>query len=75
MAPPTIATQIIAEPSAARGPKPSQAKAKMVGNMMEMNRPIASNAQPDTAPVAVADIKRSARTTAAADASTVLCIG
>ena len=41
-APPKIATLMIPEPSAARGPSPSQASVKIVGNMIEFIRPMAS---------------------------------
>ena len=41
-APPKIATLMIPDPSAARGPSFSQARLKMVGNMIEFIRPQAS---------------------------------
>jgi hypothetical protein len=68
IAPPTIAMQMIPEPSAARGPNPSQASEKMVGNMMELNNPMASSDHPATAPSVLAEINNSAITTAASHA-------
>src|SRR5580658_10706700 len=70
-APPTIATQMMPEPSAARGPRPSEASEKIVGNMIELNNPIASSDQPDKAPTLVAEIVSSISTAAAAHASTL----
>src|SRR5450755_1309243 len=70
-APPTMATQMIPEPSAARGPNPSLAREKIVGNMMELNSPTASNETPDAAPVELADTHSSVMTAAAAHASTL----
>ena len=46
-----MATHITPDPSAVRAPRPSLARVKMVGNMIELNRPIDSSAQPETAPV------------------------
>src|ERR1700742_1894113 len=71
MAPPTMATQITPEPSAVRGPRPSDASAKMVGNMMELKRPMESSDQPDTAPAVLAEIKSSSTTMVALKASTL----
>ena len=60
IAPPEIATFKMPEPSAARSPSPSLARVKMVGNMMEFIRPIASRLQHDTAPRLLAE-RRSSR--------------
>jgi hypothetical protein len=49
-APPTIATAMIPEAEAERRPRPSDASEKMVGNMIELQSPIARSDQPDTAP-------------------------
>ena len=58
MAPPTIAMQMIPDPSAARLPKPSLASVKIVGNMMELNSPMASSDHPETRPVVFAEISQ-----------------
>src|SRR5262244_1069413 len=71
MAPPTMATHSTPEPSAVRGPRPSEANAKMVGNMIELNRPMASNDQPDTAPTVLADTSSNTTTMVALKASTL----
>src|ERR1700685_2403312 len=71
MAPPTMATQMMPEPSAARGPRPSLASEKIVGNMMELNNPMASSDQPETAPVEWAEVNNSAIAAAAAHANTL----
>src|ERR1700676_5264801 len=71
MAPPTMATQITPDPSAARLPRPSLANVKIVGNMMELNRPIASSDQPETNPVVFAEIVNRTMTVAAAQANTL----
>src|ERR1700735_4715427 len=71
MAPPTIAMQITPEPSAARSPRPSLASVKMVGNMMELNRPIATSDQADTAPDVLAEMVSNAITAAATHANTL----
>ena len=71
MAPPTIAMQITPEPSAARSPRPSFASVKIVGNMMELNKPIASSDQADTAPEVLAEIVSKAMTAAATHANTL----
>src|SRR6266404_2370766 len=70
-APPTMATQMTPEPSAARLPKPSLARVNMVGNMMELNSPIASNDQPETMPTVFADTVSKMMTVAAAQANTL----
>src|SRR3546814_20420875 len=44
------------EPSAARGPSFSQARLKIVGNMIEFIRPTASSEYPATVPVELAEI-------------------
>src|SRR6185312_13191537 len=71
MAPPTMATQSTPEPSAVRGPSPSDASAKMVGNMMELNSPMESSDQPDIMPAVFADTSSSNTTMAALKASTL----
>src|SRR6185369_6721698 len=71
MAPPTIAVAMMPEPSAARAPSPSLASEKIVGNMIELQSPIASSDQPDTAPVEDAEIASNASTAAATHASTL----
>ena len=48
------------DPSAARRPSPSQARVKIVGNMIELARPIASSDQAATAPVELMDTRISA---------------
>ena len=53
-----MATQMIPDPSAARGPSPSQASVKIVGNMIELNSPTASSDQPDTAPTLLAGYRQ-----------------
>src|SRR5258708_23741066 len=71
MAPPTMAMQITPEPSAARSPRPSLASVKIVGNMMELNKPIASSDQADTAPEVLAEIVSRAMTMPATQARTL----
>jgi hypothetical protein len=66
-----MATQMMPEPSAARAPKPSQASEKMVGNMIELNNPIASSDPPASMPVVCADTNSSPSTAPAAQASTL----
>ncbi|MNR48115.1 hypothetical protein D3C85_1673090 [compost metagenome] len=68
MAPPTMAQQISPEPSAAREPRPSDARAKIVGNMTELKRPMARIAQPAVEPLELAATVIRAITTAAAAA-------
>src|SRR5271156_3140674 len=70
-APPTIATAMIPEAEAERGPRPSDASEKMVGNMIELQRPIARSDQPDTAPVVCEEMNSSVMTPADATASTL----
>src|ERR1700686_4183920 len=71
MAPPTMATQMTPEPSAARLPKPSLARVNMVGNMMELNSPMASSDHPETVPTVLADTVNRMMTVAAAQANTL----
>ena len=59
------------EAEAERGPKPSDASEKMVGNMIELQSPIASSDQPDTAPVVCEEMNSRLMTPAAATASTL----
>src|SRR5579862_4002206 len=70
-APPTIATQMMPEPSAARGPSPSLASENIVGNMMELNRPMASSDQPEAGPETVIENTSSNTFIAPAQASTL----
>lgn len=56
IAPPTMATQISPEPSAARRPRPSLARLKIVGNWMAFISPMASNAAAAATPVVFAAI-------------------
>src|SRR5580704_9938279 len=70
-APPTIATAMMPEAEADRGPRPSDASEKMVGNMIELHRPIARSDQPDTAPVVCEEMNSRLITPAAATASTL----
>src|SRR5215469_18098793 len=69
-APPTIAIAMMPEAEAERGPKPSDASEKMVGNMIELQRPIARSDQPDAAPVVCEEMNSNVMTPAAAAAST-----
>ncbi len=59
------------EAEAERGPRPSDASEKMVGNMIELQSPIARSDQPDTAPVVCEEMNNSVMTPAAATASTL----
>jgi hypothetical protein len=47
--------QMTPEPSAERLPRPALASEKIVGNMIELKRPIDSNAQPERAPAVFAE--------------------
>ena len=49
-APPTIAVQSKPEPFGLKSPKPSMAKVKMVGNIMELNKPIANTVHIENSP-------------------------
>ena len=71
MAPPTIAMQIRPEPSGARSPSPSEASEKIVGNMIELNRPIEIRLKPEATPVESAETNSSVIAQAAAAASTL----
>ena len=66
-----MAMQIRPEPSAARSPRPSEASEKMVGNMIELTRPMASSDQPETAPLVLADTSSSRAARPPATASTL----
>ena len=66
-----MATAMMPEAEAERGPSPSDANEKIVGNMIELQRPIASNDQPDTAPIVCEEMNSSVMTPAAATASTL----
>ena len=71
IAPPTIAMQMTPDPSAVRLPRPSLARVKIVGNMMELNRPMASKDPAENCPTVLAEISSSAMTAAAAQESTL----
>src|SRR5580693_6935279 len=70
-APPTIATAMMPDADAERGPRPSDASEKMVGNMIELHSPIARRDQPDTAPVVCEALNSRLMTPADAAASTL----
>src|SRR5580658_2862499 len=70
-APPTIATQMMPEPSAARGPSPSLASEKIVGNMIELKSPIANSDHPEAGPEASVENTSSNTFIAPAQASTL----
>src|SRR5580704_13363285 len=70
-APPTIAIAIMPDADAERGPSPSDASEKMVGNMIELHRPIARSDQPATAPLVWEEMNSRLMTPAAATASTL----
>ena len=69
MAPPTMAMQMMPEPSAVLVPNPSEASEKIVGNMIELHRPIASSAQPETSARLLAETTATRSPTAATTAT------
>src|SRR3569833_1448614 len=69
MAPPTMAMHKMPEPFGAASPSPSTARAKIVGNMMELQRPIAMMAAAAVAPVENDDSSASAAAKAPQTAS------
>src|SRR5580704_9417305 len=70
-APPTIATAMMPEADAERAPRPSDASEKMVGNMIELQSPIARRDHPDIAPIVCEETNSRVMTPAAATASTL----
>jgi len=69
IAPPTMAMHMIPDPSAARLSSPSDASEKMVGNMTELNKPIARSEYPEVIPLVFAEIISNVITPPAAQAS------